>query len=148
MHLIVPAGVWGSSNDPQNVCYLTKEQQVVAYLLLRKLYPYSRHIAEHSRRLLKERGKKRRKIPYRRKPHSEATRQKMSASHKGKVFSAESRAKMSASKKGKRFTAEHIANRSASRIRNKKPLSTQARLNMSIAAKNRTKPNKWSMAQQ
>ena len=144
-HLIIPPGIWGSSNTNENTTYLTSHETIVAYKLLRKIYPYSKSIHERLNVLLKVRGRKRRKIPLKRKPHSPETRAKMSQSHKGKTFSAESRQKMSEAKKGKPFTAEHIANRSASRRKNAKGFTEATRLKMSVAAKNRTKKTKWSV---
>lgn len=146
-HLIIPSGIWGSTSTPDNVVYLTNRERIVAYALLRKIYPYSKHIALAYHALIKARGKKRRKIPYRRKPHSEATRAKMSASHTGKTFSAESRQRMSESKRGVKFTAEHIAARSESRKRNARGFSAESRERMRLAALNRKvkpKESKWS----
>lgn len=145
-HLIIPAGIWGSTDSPENTTYLTTHQQIVAYKLLRKIYPYSKSIADTLKVLLKARGRKKRKIPIKRKPHSAETRAKMSASHRGKTFSAESRMKMSEAKKGKSFTAEHIANRSASRRANAKGFKPETRMKMSVAAKNRRKKTKWSVS--
>ncbi len=144
-HLIIPAGIWGSTDTPENTTYLTPHQQIVAYKLLCKIYPYSKHILETTKALVKARGKKKRKIPWTRRGHSPETRAKMSRSHTGKKFSAESRQKMSAAKKGKPLSEEHVRNRSASRIRNGKGFSEEARKNMSKAAKNRKKINKWSV---
>ena len=146
-HLIIPAGIWGSSNTPENTTYLTTHQQIVAYKLLRKIYPYSKSIAEQLKVLLKARGRKKRKIPLKRKPHSLATRAKMSQSHLGKRFSQESRIKMSQAKKGQSQSSKHIANKTASRKASGQWFSPEARLRMSVAAKNRQKPNKWSVSQ-
>jgi hypothetical protein len=145
VHLIIPGGIWGSSDAPDNTIYLTAHQQIVAYKLLRKIYPYSKSISLRLKDLLKERGKKHRKIPYTRRGHSAETRMKMSKSHTGKKFGIESRKKMSDAKRGRKMSAEHVANRSASRRRNARGFSAEAKINMSVAAKNRIKKTKWSV---
>lgn len=146
-HLIIPAGIWGSSNTPENTTYLTTHQQIVAYKLLVKIYPYSKNIAETLKSLLRARGRKRRKIPLKRKPHTAETRAKMSQSHRGKRFSMESRIKMSEAKKGQSQSSKHVANKTAARKASGQWFSPEARLRMSVAAKNRQKPNKWSVSQ-
>lgn len=145
VHLIIPGGIWGSSDSADNTIYLTLNQQVVAYKLLRKIYPHSKSIATKLKELKRERGKKRRKIPHKRKPHSEATRQKMSKSHTGKKFGNESRMKMRDAKIGKPLSETHIANRVASRVRNAKSFSQSTREKMRVAALNRKPKNKWSV---
>jgi len=152
-HRIIPGGIWGSSDAPENIVHLTLNQRVVAYKMLRRIYPYSKPIADECKRLVRERGKKPRKIPKKpRAPWPDHVRAKMSASHRGKTFSAESRLKMSASKRGKSQSPEHVAAKAASRIRNKKPISAAARHNMSISAKARAArvpmPRKSSSAKQ
>lgn len=144
IHWRVPKGVWG--HQPEDHVFLTLQQRVVAYKLLAKMHPSSTIVKQTLKDLIRLRGKKKRKIPIKRPSHSAATRAKMSASHMGKRFSIESRLKMSAAKKGRKFTPEHIAARSASRSRNHRGYDEAARLNMSMAAKNRKKPNHWSIA--
>lgn len=144
VHLNIPAGIWGS--DPHDTTYISRAAQIVAYKCLSKMHPNSKIISDTLRALLKLRGRKKRKIPLRRPRHSPATRAKMSASHTGKKFSMESRQKMSDAKRGIAFTEEHVKNRSLSRIRNGKGHSIEAKINMSIAAKNRRKTNKWSVS--
>ena len=150
IHLIIPAGIWGSTADPaNNTIYLTAAQQVIAYALLCKIYPYSKHIRDTYRALKRARGRKKRKIPYRRKPHSDATRAKMSASHKGKTFSAESRQRMSEAKRGRALSEAHVRARSESRKRNKRGFSPETIEKMRLAAKNRKmkpKESKWAAA--
>jgi len=147
VHLVIPAGIWGSSNDPDNVITLSKAQQIIAYRCLVKIYPYSKQIAITLKQLIKARGRKKRKIPIRRKPHSEATRKKMSQSHLGKTFSLESRRKMSESKRGKKFSEEHVRNRSESRRRNGRGFTPETIEKMRLSARNRKKSdvNKWSV---
>lgn len=145
-HLIIPGGIWGSTNSHDNTVTLTKQQQIVAYKLLVHIYPHSKTISDTLKSLIKARGKKRRKIPYKRRGHSPETKAKMSKSHRGKVFSEESKQKMRSAKIGKRLSSEHVANRVASRKRNAKGFSEATRHRMSVAAKNRKKTNKWSVA--
>lgn len=147
VHLIIPGGIWGSSNSHENTIVLTAAEQIIAYKLLRRIYPHSKTISDTLKSLIKARGKKRRKIPYKRSGHSIETRIKMSKSHRGKTFNDESKLKMRLAKIGKKMTVEHIANRVESRKRNAKGFSEATRLKMSVAAKNRKKTNKWSVRQ-
>lgn len=146
IHLIIPGGIWGSTNDHSNTIVLTLHEQIVAYKCLIHIYPHSKSIASTLKDLLRIRGKKRRRIPYKRRPHSPETRAKMSKSHMGKTFSADSRLRMSEAKIGKKMSEAHIANRVASRVRNGKGFTDATRQKMSESAKNRKKKNKWGLA--
>lgn len=152
-HLIIPAGIWGSSRSPDNIVYLTKHQQLVAYKCLARIHPTSNVIAATLRSLIKAFGKKRAK-PHmtsrrcaiagakargRRIPHTAETRMKMSASHKGKTFSAESRKKMSDRKKGMVMSEEHVRRRNESRAAGGRWFSEESIEKMRVAALNRRK---------